>query len=256
MSKTPRLDDHIDEYWAEVSDLTIFEAAFWMKVGGDPRSHRDRCAQDDAYDYAFHDHPGGAEAVHQKCLVILSAIRGEHIQVITEVRRSDQELDLHQTLIRKSDWIAWCRRNGYSELADRFEGESGLAAPLGVDENVTGVSSGENEVDTNESGGDDPEDAPSALADREPYIQSGRNTRAEVIAWVVWQAKALVDATDTTETLAAKIIHLAEAHQYQSERRPLTESSIIRMIPSGLTGGRGKKRASNFGPMDFRRQQN
>lgn len=109
------MEDHIDKYWFEISDLTIFEAAFWMVIGGDPRSHKHRCACDGNYEAHFYDHPGGAEAVHEKCLVIESAIRANSIKVTKEEYLDNRELDFDRTRINKPDWLNWCYHNGHKE---------------------------------------------------------------------------------------------------------------------------------------------
>jgi len=110
----------MDKYWSEVSDLTIFEAAFWMEIDSDPRWHSARCDQDNAYQNNFDDHPGGAEAVSVKCEVIKSAIRAGLIKMTKEIRSKNGAFTTSNMLILKSDWLNWCRQNGYAALSDRI----------------------------------------------------------------------------------------------------------------------------------------
>ena len=117
-------DDALTDYWYDMSDLTIFDAAFWMVIGSDPRLHHDRYAQDHRYATDFEDHPGKAQMVHEKCEVIISAGHAQKpIPITAETRLNDHSLDARRTRILKSAWIDWCRNNGYSELADRFARE-------------------------------------------------------------------------------------------------------------------------------------
>lgn len=118
------MDEPLDKYWSEVSDLTIFHAAFWMQLRGDPRTHEKLCAINDRHDSDFYAHPGGYEAVCEKCEVIFSAVRAGLITVTDDIRGSDQGLDPKRACILKSDWIAWCRQVDDSELADWFEGKT------------------------------------------------------------------------------------------------------------------------------------
>ena len=75
-------------------------------------------------------------------------------------------------------------------------------------------------------------------ADGEPWLTKGKNSREDVDAWVKWQAKANVKAGDTTDLLAERIRREADRWGYESERGKLTVASIIKMLPSGITGGR------------------
>lgn len=108
-----------DSYWSVVEDLTIYEAAFWMHVGSDPRAHEYLCAEDGAYSDHFNNHPGGAAGVIEKCEILKSAIRIDKIKVSCNVRKND-DYDIGNTRIYKSDWLAWCREKGYVELVDLF----------------------------------------------------------------------------------------------------------------------------------------
>lgn len=110
----------VSEDWKQSSDLTIYEAAFWVRLMSDPRSHAYRSEFDDAYHDYFMQHPGGYEAVVEKCEVILSAVRSGIIKVTKEVLTPDGRLDCHQSYISKSDWLAWCGHNGLHDLLARF----------------------------------------------------------------------------------------------------------------------------------------
>lgn len=86
-------------------------------------------------------------------------------------------------------------------------------------------------------------DAKSKPETGEPFLQpKSRNSRAAVDQWVKWQAHHMVKATDNTSALAERILEIAERWKYESERGPMTIASITKMLPSGLTGGRGKNR--------------
>lgn len=122
MDKAQSTDTCLDPYWIEVPDLTIYHAAFWMQLGSDPRRHEYRCDVDEPYRDNFYYHPGGYEAVFERCGSLFRAINLGQIGVSEEVRRNDQELDFKRTRILKSDWIDWCRKSGNSALADRFSG--------------------------------------------------------------------------------------------------------------------------------------
>jgi hypothetical protein len=77
----------------------------------------------------------------------------------------------------------------------------------------------------------------------EPFLQAnGRNCRAAVEKWVAWQARTLFEPNDTTDELADRILGIANRWGYESERRPMTIASITKMLPPGLTGGRGKNK--------------
>jgi hypothetical protein len=110
----------VDKYWLEIPVLTVFEAAYWMKIESDPRDHAERCACDDEYKEHYFERPGGDAAVHEKCLVIDGVIEVGTIKITKEVRLSNQRLDFDLTRINKSDWLDWCSKNGYAELAARF----------------------------------------------------------------------------------------------------------------------------------------
>ena len=87
---------------------------------------------------------------------------------------------------------------------------------------------------------------PAGDKDREPMLRRGVNRRNAMEAWVKWHAKAIAEG----ETEAAKdkiaddILARAERFGYESNTRPLSKESVMRMIPPGLTGGRGRKPGS------------
>lgn len=76
--------------------------------------------------------------------------------------------------------------------------------------------------------------------DGKPNLRKGRNSRGAVKAWVASEARNNVKTGDTVCAIAERVQSTAERFGYQSERGPLTVSSIVRMIPAGLTGGRAK----------------
>lgn len=96
---------------------------------------------------------------------------------------------------------------------------------------------------TLKSNNDVNEGKPNVVGD-EPPIKKGHNTRKEFEAWVAYQANILLGERGTMRSLAKKILVLANEKGYESERqsisKPLTSANIIKMIPSGITGGRGK----------------
>lgn len=122
----------IDKYWLEVSDLTIFEAAFWMLLG-DPLNHNRfyPTKDDDLYVNDIDDLRHIGEDIcdrdiewrirtDEKGEVIASAIRAGTIKT-TEVECLDKKrFDFKRTRINKSDWLDWCRNIGYVSLADSF----------------------------------------------------------------------------------------------------------------------------------------
>lgn len=112
---------NIDNYWYKVSDLTIGDAAYWTEIKTDPRAHKAQCEKDNAYAEHFNDHPMGAETVAETSLAIISATRVGDIKITREEHQANGHLNSDRTFISKSDWLAWCRRNGSAELADEFE---------------------------------------------------------------------------------------------------------------------------------------
>lgn len=108
-----------DKFWAEISDLTIYDAAFWMQTESDPRLHLLRCESDSEYENHYFEHPGGEQAVFEKCNILLSAVRAQIIKVTSD----SPNLNLSNSKnirINISDWIEWCSVNGYSNLIKFF----------------------------------------------------------------------------------------------------------------------------------------
>jgi hypothetical protein len=125
MSEMPTSNSAWDESlvldeWKQCADLSIYEAAFWIRLKFDPRSHAHRMQLDDAYSDQFMQHPGGFDAVLEKLEVIRSAIRSGLIGITKEVLMSNGHYDCDKTYISKSDWLRWCEGNGLHDLALRF----------------------------------------------------------------------------------------------------------------------------------------
>lgn len=78
----------------------------------------------------------------------------------------------------------------------------------------------------------------------EPSMREGNNPRDNVEKWVDWCARNLKQNGDTTEKLAIRIRLRAERFGYQSARGKFTNTNIIRMLPPGLCGRRGRKPGS------------
>lgn len=108
--------------WLELSDLTIFEAAFWMRIGCEP--------PDLKYIELFAGYPDITESlsdynpdwefdVFETGDVVASAVRAGLIRVTADISNGGK-FDFKHTRINKSDWLDWCRNHGYSELADCF----------------------------------------------------------------------------------------------------------------------------------------
>jgi hypothetical protein len=76
----------------------------------------------------------------------------------------------------------------------------------------------------------------------EPFLRLGPNPRAAVEKWVKWHALRMAEDFPKVTDIAENIRLLAERHGYRSERKGLTVASITKMIPAGLTGGRGKNK--------------
>lgn len=128
----------IDKYWLAVSDLTIFEAAFWMYVGSDPLNHEriydiymDNISERNIGEGICNRIPEWADSVHEKCNIIASAIRAGSIRVTVEKGPYDPYVghtpEFKAIHINKYDWLDWCRSIGYSSLADQFN----QTAPVG-----------------------------------------------------------------------------------------------------------------------------
>ncbi|MEO8342797.1 MAG: hypothetical protein ABI536_03160, partial [Gallionella sp.] len=114
-----RIDDFDYDCWQKVVGLTIYEAAFWMQIGSDPRGHQARYEQDNEYSANFEDNPYRAEAVCDVCQILIDAIHAGLIKTLGEVVHSNRDVDAKNTRIQKSDWLTWCRDNGYSDIANK-----------------------------------------------------------------------------------------------------------------------------------------
>jgi hypothetical protein len=125
---------NISDDWIQSADLSIYEAAFWIKIGTDPRVHAYRAEIDDAYYDQYMQHPGGYEAVINKCEVIVSAIRAGLIKTTREVQGTDGSLNYQQTYISKADWLAWCDNNQLFDLIKRFGFIERIAPQLSKDQ--------------------------------------------------------------------------------------------------------------------------
>lgn len=78
----------------------------------------------------------------------------------------------------------------------------------------------------------------------EPLLKQGRNPRSRFEEWVHWAAGHLYQQSDHQRSLAEKIRLRAEKQRIESERGLVTTDSIIKMLPSGLTGPRGTRPVS------------
>lgn len=120
---TNRDKKFVGNNWLELSDLTIFEAAFWMRIGCEP--------PDLKYIELFAGYPDITESlsdynpdwefdVFDTGDVVASAVRAGLIRVTADISNGGK-FDFKHTRINKSDWLDWCRNHGYSELADRYK---------------------------------------------------------------------------------------------------------------------------------------
>jgi hypothetical protein len=71
----------------------------------------------------------------------------------------------------------------------------------------------------------------------EPNLKKGKNKIKLIEEWIAFQAKKLYKEGDSLPTLAEKIWELADRWDFQSERGPLSQPRIKRLIPAGSTGG-------------------
>lgn len=90
--------------------------------------------------------------------------------------------------------------------------------------------------------GDTPDGVPPTGNIGELNLRQGKNSRELVKAWVDRQARDMRKDGEIVADLAERIKLKADKWGYESERKPPTVASITRMIPPGLTGGRGKSR--------------
>lgn len=108
--------------WLELSDLTIFEAAFWMQTGDDPQYLEDAKIFEGFPDIeaSLNDYnPNWTYDVYETGEVVASAARAGLIKVTADIRNGEK-FDFKRTRINKSDWLDWCRNIGYVSLADSF----------------------------------------------------------------------------------------------------------------------------------------
>lgn len=140
----------------------------------------------------------------------------------------------HHDQVCRSDVNQWLAANpGWGEY--RLE-DSRVATPM-PSEALASEKSSEETEEGEISGG--------------PSLSPGRNARADMEAWVQYVAGQLLKEEDTGHRLATRIRLLAEKHGYKSERKALTTSSVVKMLPAGITGGRaknGKKQEKQTGP--------
>jgi hypothetical protein len=115
-------DSRINIHWLEAADLTIYEAAFWMLTGGDPRAHAYRCEHDtdSKYEDYFNDR-GVPEQIYDKCDVVSSAIRAGLINLSGDTYHPNQEMGVHKTYILIDSWLDWCRKSEYLALVELFK---------------------------------------------------------------------------------------------------------------------------------------
>lgn len=109
----------IRKCWHKKSDLTIYDATFWMLFESDPEQHTYRCECDSEFETDYFENPNGSQALYETSEEILSAIRAKFIK-ITKKRQIGNGLDIKKTYILKSDWIKWCQQNDYIDLSNLF----------------------------------------------------------------------------------------------------------------------------------------
>lgn len=206
--------DNITDYWFEVEDLTIFHAAYWMQIDGDPRAHDYRCEYDtdDSYESHFYNHPGGYGAVCERCEGILSAIQVGLIGVTKEVRGSDHDFDPMKTRIRKRDWINWCRtiqNQKIAELVAKFEGRREVPATTPIDGSVTELAVPNHQPQSGAAAVSAPQTPQQAPSGRTVH-RLGR-TRTHALAAVI--SAAMNSAPDPTDyqSVWASLVNLAES---------------------------------------------
>ena len=129
----------ISWHWQTVPDLTIHDAAFWMVIQSDPLSHKLLCdLNNDQLDH-YYDHPGGFEAVCKICDVLICEARAGNIKT-TLAHPFLSAAITQDDLISKSDWIDWCRQNGYVALSNLFSQYNVAITPLaGIQQPVAPV---------------------------------------------------------------------------------------------------------------------
>ncbi len=115
------------KHWRGMSDLTIYDAAFWIVHKSDPEQHSSRCQADSEFEQNYLDNPYGEEAVYKFSQQIISAIRSNDIKTTKEHFKNDF-FDIKRTYISKSDWISWCRKKRYSYISKLLTDHNDAAA--------------------------------------------------------------------------------------------------------------------------------
>jgi hypothetical protein len=142
-------DLSVPDEWRESGDLTIYEAAFWLRLNSDPR----------VYEYLVEHDPDNTVdlsergldiEIWEKCAVLRSVIRAGIIKVTQERLKADGELDCRKTHILKTDWLTWCDANGYDDLAARFQ-KSPIASTANARFNQTEPEYGGGDSSANDS---------------------------------------------------------------------------------------------------------
>ncbi len=113
----------LSKHWHEMSDLTIYDAIFWMIHETDPEQHTYRCECDPEFASNYSDNPHGEDAVYEKSKVLISAVRSGYIKTTNEFTHINP-LEIAATYILKSDWIRWCQQNGFTALSNLFSQQS------------------------------------------------------------------------------------------------------------------------------------
>ncbi len=128
------LDAQPGDYWRQAADLTIYEAAFWMQVETDPHAHAYRCAHDTDSTYRdYFDDRNVTEAIHDKCAVVISAIRAGQINLSGETYHLNQEMDFSKTHLLKDSWLKWCLEGEYPHIAALFKFKVSSAPVVAVE---------------------------------------------------------------------------------------------------------------------------
>lgn len=205
---------NITDYWVEVEDLTIFHAAYWMEIGGDPRAHDYRCEHDtdNTYESHFYDHPGGYEAVCERCEGILSAIRVGLIKVTEGVQGSNHNFDPMNTRILKRDWINWCRTipiQEIAELVEAFEGGREVPASRLIEGSAAKLALPDHQPESDAAAVSAPPAPQQPTSGRTVHRLGG--TRTHALAAVISAAtNSAPDPTDY-QSVWASLVNLAES---------------------------------------------
>lgn len=119
-------------------------------------------------------------------------------------------------------------------------------APAATGESSDAAGKGEagTALTTNDNESDDAEIHHRGL-DGAPPLKKGKNSCVKVAVWVKWQANKMVKQNDTLPDLIGRIRLEANKWGYESERKPLTNEIIRKMLPPKITGGREKIRGKS-----------